>query len=112
MNELEVLKSFGFETFSEMIDETYDVNPCMQGLCKDVLKKNLENAGVSKDDVPEFISREKNNALKILFNIHFESYKRVAKFILDITKLPAERWDEVSGAVARNQRHIACGGFR
>eukprot|EP00472_Partenskyella_glossopodia_P003731 CAMPEP_0197520598 /NCGR_PEP_ID=MMETSP1318-20131121/5950_1 /TAXON_ID=552666 /ORGANISM="Partenskyella glossopodia, Strain RCC365" /LENGTH=524 /DNA_ID=CAMNT_0043072259 /DNA_START=240 /DNA_END=1814 /DNA_ORIENTATION=- len=98
LKELEVLKSFGFETFSEIIDETYDANPCMQGMCKDLEDAIKKNAGVS-DDVSEF-------------KIHFESYQRVAEFILNITKLPAERWDEVSGAVARNQRHIACGGFR
>ena len=93
--ELEVLKSFGFETFSQIIDESYDGNPCIQGLCLDL----VENTGDLSDDVKRF-------------DVHFESLQRVAEFILNITKFPAERWDEVSGVVARNQRHIACGGFR
>ena len=93
--ELEVLKSFGFETFSQIIDESYDENSCLQGLCLDLVEK----ASDMSDDVERF-------------DVYFESCQRVAEFILDITKLPAERWDEVSGVVARNQRHIACGGFR
>ena len=79
---LDLARSFGFKTFSSLIDESYQQDDQIGGCCLARTTAQIDACAA-----------------------------RGVNIVKKLLALAPERWDSLSGVVAHNQRHLRCGGL-